>query len=280
MTEGTTEVDAPTLPANLTASLVRVSRALYDHGWAENHAGNISYRLTEDEAAPLKDVVATATIPLDSPVPSLGGEYFLVTAAGAPLRLIAEEPRDRVGIGRITPSGDGFECVVGFTTSKPTSELSAHLMGHDALRECGRSERALMHAHPTYVVALTHLRAMDGLEVSVDMWRTNSESLLAFPRGVYVLPWMVCGTDDIGRATAVALKQSNAVIWEFHGVFASGRDIDGVLELTESVEAAAQILVLAGETGRGGITDEGLRALCARFELVVPALLKAPIPPA
>ena len=45
-----------------------------------------------------------------------------------------------------------------------------------------------------------------------------TESIVVFPEGVGVLPWMVCGTQLIGEHTAEK-KEVSAVIWALHGVF-------------------------------------------------------------
>lgn len=263
-----------TLSGELAGRLSRLSRELYQHGWAENHAGNITYRLDDDEAEPYRSLPPIKEVPLGRPLPALAGGYFLATAAGSPLRLVADHLDASAGVGRVSSDGAVFECLTGFEGSLPTSELPAHLRGHEVLHERGSGERAIMHCHPTHIVALTHLLDLSSEEMSLALWRTNSESILAFPRGVRVLPWMVCGTDEIGDASAEEFRNTNVVVWSYHGVLAAGRTLENVLELVESVEKAAQTVLLV-HPAPARISDDDLRGLCARFAIEVPPSLRA-----
>jgi rhamnulose-1-phosphate aldolase len=95
----------------------------------------------------------------------------------------------------------------------------------------------------------------------------NSESILAIPEGVGVLPWMVCGTDAIGVESAEKLGTSNFVVWPFHGVLVSASDPDRAVGVVESVDKAAATWLLAGKPEESGITQVQLRELSAAFGL-------------
>ena len=47
-----------------------------------------------------------------------------------------------------------------------------------------------------------------------------------FTDGVGILPWMLCGTNEIGEATAEKMKEFRLVIWAMHGIYGAGKTLD------------------------------------------------------
>ena len=111
----------------------------------------------------------------------------------------------------------------------PSSELAAHLLGHAACLQRDPAHRVLLHTHATALIAMTRVHPLDARAFSRTLWRMCTECLMFLPRGVAVLPWMPCGTDEIGARTAEALRESALVIWAHHGAFASGSSPDEAL---------------------------------------------------
>ncbi len=62
------------------------------------------------------------------------------------------------------------------------------------------------------------------------------------PDGVGILPWMVPGTDEIGRDRRNHAK-TLLVLWPFHGVFGSGPTLDETFGLIDTAEKSAEVLV-------------------------------------
>ena len=54
-----------------------------------------------------------------------------------------------------------------------------------------------------------------------------------------VLPWMLCGTNTIGEATAGKMKEFRLVVWGMHGICGAGKTMDETFGLIETVEKAA-----------------------------------------
>ena len=89
---------------------------------------------------------------------------------------------------------------------------------------------------------------------------------MVFPDGVGVLPWMLCGTNEIGEATAGKIKEFRLVIWAMHGIYAAGRSMDETFGLIETVEKAAQIYMLtAGRPRINTIKDADMKELAEFF---------------
>jgi len=254
------------LPPTTLTSVVDVCADIYRLGWAENHAGNLTYRLTSEQLAEFD--LDEGGEPVDLPFTSsaLGGQSYLVTAAGSPFRATLRDPRTHVGIVEIDRSGARYTLRWGFRTGRrPTSEFPAHLRAHERRQIVGSNDRVVLHCHPTHIIAMTHVHALDEERFTRTLWATNSESILAISDGIGLLPWMVCGTDEIGVESAVKLEWTNFVIWPYHGVLVSAGSPDGALGAVESVDKAAATWLLSGAVEGRGITVPELRALSAAF---------------
>lgn len=268
-------------PARPTAvsSVVDTCTDLYRLGWAENHAGNLSYRLTPEELAEFDLHRPTEPVALTFVSPGLAGQSYLVTAAGSPFRVTGREPRTHLGIIEIDPTGSSYSLRWGFETGlRPTSELSAHLRAHQRRQQAGSDDRAVVHSHPTHLIAMTHAHTLSEERFTRTLWAMNSESILAIPHGIGLLPWMVCGTDEIGAESADKLAWTNFVVWAYHGVLVSAANPDQALSTIESVDKAAQTWLLAGAVEGSGITPPQLRALSAAFGFTPPARMLADAP--
>lgn len=90
--------------------------------------------------------------------------------------------------------------------------------------------------------------------------------MVVFPEGVGVLPWMLCGTTEIGVATANKMKEFRLVVWAMHGIYGAGKTLDETFGLIETVEKAAQIYMLTAHLPRiNTIKDEDMLKLLELF---------------
>ena len=97
-----------------------------------------------------------------------------------------------------------------------------------------------------------------------------TECPVVFPRGIGVLPWMVCGGRDIAVATSELMKKYDVAIWAHHGMFCTGEDFDLTFGLFHTVEKAAEILVKVRsmtDKKRQTIQPDEFRALAKDFGL-------------
>lgn len=91
-------------------------------------------------------------------------------------------------------------------------------------------------------------------------------NIVVFPDGVGVLPWMLCGTNEIGEATAEKMKEFRLVIWGMHGIYGAGKTMDETFGLIETVEKAAQIYMLTCNMPRvNTIKDSEMQQLAECF---------------
>lgn len=240
---------------------------MYRLGWDERNSGNISCLLTEKEARTFEALPVKHSFPTRCDASALAGRLLVVTGAGKYFKNLAALPSESLGIIRINGSGREAELLWGLDGGgAPSSELPAHIMGHTARLSATGTSRIIMHSHPTYIVAMTHIHSLEERELTHTLWQMCTESILVFPEGVGVLPWMVCGTEALGAATAEKLKEFRIVVWGIHGIYCSGNSMDEAFGLAETVEKAAQIYMLTAPFKRiNGISDEGLRALAKQY---------------
>ena len=89
-----------------------------------------------------------------------------------------------------------------------------------------------------------------------------------FQDGVGVLPWMLCGTNEIGEATAKKMQEFRIVVWGLHGLYGAGKDMDEEFGLVETVEKAAQLYMISAHLPRiNTITDDQLREIANGFNV-------------
>ena len=256
-------MDAPFL-----AEMRDTAANMYRLGWDERNGGNISLLLDQNEVAEYLDVTRVLrTLPLGFQADALIGRYFLVTGSGKYFKNVKNDPKTNLGIIRIAPDGATAELLWGYKDGgRPTSELPAHLMSHTARLSVNPENRVIMHCHPTHTLAMNFVHELDEKKFTHTLWEMCTECIVVFPDGVGVLPWMLCGTPEIGRATADKMKQFRLVIWSMHGIYGAGKDLDETFGLIETVEKAAQIYMLTAHLPRlNTIQDEEMVELAEFF---------------
>ena len=245
--------------------LVRETRLLaqnlYRLGWDERNGGNISCIIPQEEAEQYFDLSRTIrTISMDFDGRELAGKLFLVTGTGKYFKNVYDDPENNLGLVRVREDGAGIDLIWGYADGgRPTSELPAHFMTHIERLRVDPLHRVVLHTHPTNIIAMTFVHDLSEREFTRTLWRMCTECMVVFPDGVSVLPWMLCGNDEIGRVTADKMKEFRLVVWAQHGIFGTGRDIDETFGLIETVEKAAEIYMkIAHLPVLQTITDENL----------------------
>ena len=234
------------LNAPFIREMAETTANMYRLGWDERNGGNISCLLNEDEVTPYLSLDrVNRTIPLGFDGSELAGRIFIVTGTGKYFKNVKHAPSVNLGIIRISSDGRSAELLWGFEDGgKFTSELPAHLMSHKARLSVDKNHRVVVHSHPTYTLAMNRVHVLEERAFTRSLWQTCSECIIVFPDGIGVLPWMVCGTNEIGEATAKKMLKHRLVIWGIHGIYGTGNSLDEAFGLIETVEKAAQLYML------------------------------------
>lgn len=242
---------------------------MWEKGWDEANGGNITYILTDDEAAALSYQPGTGrSAELMGGIPdSMRGRYVLVTATGSYFREIRGDIDELLGIIYLPEHGSRYEVVAGLENNRPTSELAAHVQTHAVRLSVDPEQRVVMHNHATHVLAMTHCGPTNERDFTVALWRMITEGVVVFPDGVGLVPWCVCGTSDIAEKTNKKMLQCRCVVWQYHGVFTTGKSMHDAFGLLETVDKCAEAWLLSEASGHRnpGISDQGLKDTAAYF---------------
>ena len=264
------------LTAPFVQEMCKTTANMYRLGWDERNGGNISYLLDENEVSEYLDIKKVIrTLPyagvneMNFYITPLLGKIFIVTGTGKYFKNVQDDPETNLGIVRIAEKG--VELLWGYKDGgRTTSELPAHLMCHMARLAIDAENRVIMHCHPTNLLAMNYVHELDEKKLTHTLWEMGTECVVVFPDGVGILPWMLCGTNTIGVATAKKMDNYRLVLWVMHGVYSAGKTMDETFGLIETVEKAAQIYMLTAHLPRiNTITDENLKELAELFKVEV-----------
>ena len=258
------------LTAPFMVEMVRTITNMYNHGWDERNGGNVSWMLEEADVAEYVDVNnVLRVIPTGFSAPELAGRYFIVTGTGKYFKKVQYDPARNMGLFRIAADGENAELLWGYSDGGQfTSELPAHLMSHVSRLKVNPANRVVMHCHPANLLAMTYVHTLDEKEFTRTLWQMCTECIVVFPDGVNVLPWMLCGTNEIGEATAEKMQTARLVVWAQHGIYGAGVDLDETFGLIETAEKGAEIYMkIAHLPLVNTITDEQMHQLEKRFNI-------------
>lgn len=235
------------LDADFMNRFIRMCEDGWLQGWHECHGGNLTYRLTEAEAAAVRDDLTFSGdwTPIGVEVPGLAGAFFLSTASGQIFRNTALEPEISLGVVEISEDGRDYRKCWGFENGgRPTSEFPSHLMNHEIKKQTtGGRHRIIYHAHPENIIALSFVLPLTDEVFTRELWEMMPECAMTFPDGMGVLPWMIPGTGEIALATGEKMRQYDVVLWAQHGIFSSGESMDAAFGLVHTIEKAAGMLL-------------------------------------
>lgn len=258
------------LDAPFLKGMMKTTANMYRLGWDERNGGNISMMLDNDEVSEYLDINAPIrTIEMGFDAKVLAGKIFIVTGTGKYFKNIEDDPENNLGIIKVAENGTTAELLWGYSDGgRPTSELPAHLMSHISRLEKNSENRVIMHSHPTNTLAMTYVHELSEKKLTHSLWEMCTECMVVFPDGIGVLPWMVCGTNEIGIATAEKMKEFRLVVWGQHGIYGCGKDLDEAFGLIETVEKAAQLYMMTAHLPRvNTITDPDLVEIVKAFKL-------------
>jgi len=234
------------LDSKLINDFTRMCMDGFNQGWHERNGGNLSYRFKDEEVTELEEDFSydKEWHELGTEVPELKNLYFMVTGSGKYMRNMQLDPAANLCIIRLDETGTKYQIVWGLTDGgKPTSELPTHLMNLEVLKRRDENIRVVYHCHPTNVIALTYVLPLNDRVFTREIFEMATECPVVFPKGIGVIPWLLCGGRLIGEATAEVMKTKDFAVWAHHGAFACGTDFDVTFGLMHTVEKAAEVLI-------------------------------------
>ena len=257
----------------LLYQLGQVGKRLTAIGAAEGAAGNLSlcFRDSLDVRTHFPQI---QFVELPVPAPELAGATLIVTGSGRRLRDIADAPTANLACivvelgGRIGKMFTATDCEFKRVTSEFNSHLAVH---HDQMRSKDIKLHTVLHSQPVYITFLSHLPVyQDEQYLNHHLLRWQPETILNFPEGIGVLPFLLPGSAHLTIETMLALRDHHIVIWSQHGVMARSDDsVFHALDLIEYAETAAHyecLNLLGGDPGIG-LSPEHLRAISKSWNM-------------
>jgi rhamnulose-1-phosphate aldolase len=253
------------------AEVAEIAGYLWEKGWAERNAGNISINISEVVDAESKKLPALSTYPLPRNLSALAGAIFYVTGTGKRMRDVAKDPLRHGAIVRVSPDGNAYD-VIAESDIKPTSELPSHFSIHASFKKNGSKNKIVLHTHPTDLIALSHVPELKSSDaINALLWGMHPETFIVVPRGVGFVPYEVPGTLALADASLQLLTRHDIIIWEKHGVLAVGENLSDTFDLIDTLSKSAQIYAFAKASGFApeGLSREQINGLIEPFGIIV-----------
>ncbi|MEN8224788.1 MAG: rhamnulose-1-phosphate aldolase [Bacteroidota bacterium] len=256
----------------LILQVSEVAQYLWQRGWAERNAGNISVNIDHLIDGELDELSKYPAFNLQEACPRLAGKYFFVTGTGKRMRDLARSPLKNALIIKITGDGGAYHIFSRHEHDvpdfMPTSELPTHLSIHQQIETRGSKEKVIIHTHANELVALTHSPDVNsGEDINNIFWGMHPEAMVFIPKGVGFVPYTMPGSVDIAKMTLKEFKDHDVILWEKHGVFAMGENVFDTFDNIDIVSKSAKIWFMCKQAGfePEGLTQEQLDELKANY---------------
>jgi rhamnulose-1-phosphate aldolase len=236
----------------VAAEIAEVAGLLWQKGWAEGTAGNISVNVTEYYPSIRLDFRTFPMVPMDVSYPALAHHHIFITSKGSRLRNLAKDPGRSICLIKISKDGGSYQVLYENPENPlvPSSELPSHLAIHNYLIEQDEGEKAVVHAHVDELIALTHNKALQNESALNEvLLKMHTETAFFIPKGVGYVPLLTPGSHELAAATLNSLKNHKIVLWEKHGCLAVGKDVQEAFDRMDLIAKAAKIYLVLSDKG-------------------------------
>lgn len=256
------------------SEISEIAGYLWQRGWAERNAGNISVNITDVMQPVILEPDLSPCFELPMAYAGLAGSYFLVTGTGKRMRDLANHAGGNILLIKLNENASGYRIISladADNNVMPTSELATHMAIHQMIAERGGSDKVVMHTHVTELIALTQSQEFCNQEaLNKILWSMHPETIIFVPQGVGFVPYHLPGSVDIANETIKALCNHNVALWEKHGAFAVGRSVSETFDVIDILAKSARIFFMCRTAGfiPEGLTGqqlEDLKKLSANF---------------
>jgi rhamnulose-1-phosphate aldolase len=253
---------------NISREVSEIAGYLWQKGWAERNAGNISVNVSHLITDADYNSDEYPYFEMNTPHPVLSSGFFLVSGTGKRMRDLARDPLGNTLIINLDAGGNGYRVIGKDKRSTanfmPTSELPTHLGIHHMIAERGSPEKVVIHTHATELVALTQIREYCNEDkLNRLLWGMHPETIVFIPEGVGFVPYETPGTEQIASKTIETLAKHKVALWEKHGVFAIGESVFETFDMIDILAKSARIYFMVTGSGHKpeGLSREQLAVL-------------------
>lgn len=230
------------------SELLEIGSLIWQRGWAEANAGNVSIRLPESFdfiTSPKINSIIDEYFPDASQHNSC--EWFLASASNTRFR---EYPKYKFsnfvlcGVNsKLVTTDSTNQPVIIPVKRKPTSEWITHLSAHNWLSDHRPEDKVILHAHPTDWIALSstseYLHAPE--EIFQKLYDYLPELKIYLPDGIASAGFSPPGSEQLALQTVSAMEKSRVVVWDKHGIVITAENIMQAYDYLEIVSKAATV---------------------------------------
>lgn len=240
---------------SILTDVQKVADLLFQKGWSEKNAGNISIKLPDILSSAILN--KTDEIPLEVHLPELKNACFYMTGTGKRMQDLANSALGNGLFIQINNSGTAYFAVKQTENEvKPTSELPSHLGVHNMLAERGTKETVVMHTHATEMIVLTQHPQIKSTEaLNKILWGMHPEAMMFIPKGVGFVPYVLPGSQAIADATIKNFQKHDIVVWEKHGIFSIGNNL---IETFDNIDIACKSAKIWLQCKSAGFEPQGM----------------------
>ncbi len=250
---------------NVISEVVEVAQYLWEKGWAERNAGNISVNITDLLPERVNFFTDYDVYPLSVDLSYLARNIFMLTATGVRMRDLAKAPEKGLCFIQIDATGKGYrmsEFRSGLPNRQkliPTSELPTHLAIQEMLKRSHPEMKVVVHAHVPEFIALSQIKEFkSAVALNKLLFGMHPETKMFVPQGIGFVPYSLPGTESIAMATVKELETHPVVVWEKHGLLATGISVIEAYDTMDLLSKSAKIFLLCKSAGYDpeGLTNE------------------------
>jgi rhamnulose-1-phosphate aldolase len=234
------------------AQIGEVAMLLWEKGWAEASAGNISVDVTEFYPAIRMDFRTFPMVPLEVKYPALAHHHIFISAKGSRMRNLARDPGKGICLIKISKTGDSYQVLYEDADSQlvPSSELPSHIAIHNYMVKQGQGEKAIVHTHAHELVALTHDKNLQNeARLNDILLKMHTETAFFIPEGIGYVSMVEPGSLELAKVTLKSLKNHKVILWEKHGCLATGKDVHEAFDRIDLMAKAARIYLTCRSMG-------------------------------
>lgn len=263
--------------ALLFSQVSQVAKYLWEKGWAERNGGNLSVNVTAECRTLTKELQGCRYVAITSLPKELASHSFFITGTGLRIRDLMrgiEGIAQNACIIYLTEDVQGYYILCGGEGKedfRPTSELIPHLKIHLDLIKRNSPHRAVLHTHPTELIALSHSHEYNKSSAVLTnyLWSMLPEVRAFVPRGISLVPYLLPSSEALADATVEALRNYDVALWEKHGAVATGKDLFEAFDFIDVANKGATIFLQCLSAGfkPEGLSKQQLQELEVAFNL-------------
>ena len=221
--------------------IIEICNYCVNKGWVESRAGNLSYRIEDNDlqtwliSNSQHWIIQNAEYKYEGNTPTL-----LITNSGSKFRNIAKQPYQHCCFVYFK---DGNIYIHSSSENNvPSSELESHLLIHQLLMQTQPHKKAVVHIHPTNLIAFTNkYYDLNNNDLNSILQDINPDIDSYITKKTGWLNHFKAGSYELAINTLPLISEHDLIVWKKHGCLAIGDSFWDAIDLIDVIDKVAQI---------------------------------------